>query len=102
MRLDDQVAILDCGTTQDAAGQLTESWTPRPVIWGNVLFQSGAEVMRANVEISVIQVSIRVWSDPSIDTTARVQHINIVYNIKAVLPDSKDRRFMFLVCESVK
>jgi SPP1 family predicted phage head-tail adaptor len=100
--MNDVITPLQRQAGKDAAGQSVEDWTSLPDIWGDVLFQTGAEVMRANAETSIVRASIRVWSDAGVDTTMRVRLLGVDYDVKSALPDSKDRRFTFLVVESVK
>jgi SPP1 family predicted phage head-tail adaptor len=87
---------------RDAAGQSIGGWTPLPDRWGDVLFQTGAEVMRANAAVAIKRCSIRANFDPAVDESWRARYLGVDYNIVSVQPDSKDRRKMFLVCEAVK
>jgi SPP1 family predicted phage head-tail adaptor len=87
---------------QDSAGQPVEGWVDLPEIWGDVLFQTGAEVMRANVEVSIVRCSMRINARTDITGAWRMRYLGVVYGAKSVQPDSKDRRKMFVVCESVK
>lgn len=109
MRHDDQIAILRRVPGKDAAGEPIESWEALREIWANAQFPTGAAIMRAgnngahaDAEVSIIRASFRVWADPTIDTTQRLRHLGVDYAIKATLPDTGDRRFMFLACEAVK
>ena len=109
MRHDDLISILQRVPGKDAAGEMIESWQSLPEIWANAQFPTGAAIMRAgnngahaDAEVSIIRASFRIWGDPTIDTTQRVRHLGSDYTIKATLPDSADRRFMFLACERVK
>lgn len=100
--MNDRVAILRRAAGRDGAGQQTAGWTVVRHLWSNVKFQSGAEVMRANVDVSIVKCSIRIWARRDIDASMGVRYLGVNYDIKAVLPDSNDRDFMFLVCEGVK
>jgi SPP1 family predicted phage head-tail adaptor len=106
MRHDERIAILQSASGRDAAGQPVEGWTPLPEIWANVQFPTGAAVMRAGQDgvhasapISIVRASFRVWADPTIGMIQRVRHLGLDYKINAVMPDSNDRRFMFIVGE---
>lgn len=102
MNMNDRVQILKRTAGRDGAGQPTETWPVLRELWANVKFQSGAEVMRANVDVSIVKCSIRIRARRDIDASMRAQHLGVSYDIQAVLRDSNDRDFMFLVCESVK
>jgi SPP1 family predicted phage head-tail adaptor len=70
--------------------------------WANVKFQSGAEVVRAGAETSVVKASIRIRACADIDVGWRVTYGSWMFDVKAPpLPD-QDPQFAFLVCEAVK
>lgn len=101
--MNDKVTLLKRIADQDAAGQPVESWDPvGPDRWANVKWQSGVEVMRANTDVSIVKCSIRIRVTKDADASMRARHKGVVYDIRAVMPDSSDRGFIFLVCESVK
>jgi len=85
------------------AGKLRtpETWEPFATVWAHVLFPSGAEVVRAGAEVSIVKCSIRVRARADIDTSARVLFKGKAYDVESALPDSRDSRFMFLVCKAV-
>jgi SPP1 family predicted phage head-tail adaptor len=98
-----RVTLLRRDIGKDAAGQSVESWESLPDVWADVLFETGAQVLRANLQANVKRASIRIRSRPDVDSTMRVRYLGEEYEIKGPpLPDSNDRRFMFLVCEGVK
>jgi len=94
--------LLKPSAGRDAAGQPVDGWEPLPARWGDVLFQTGAEVMRANAETVVKRCSIKANFDAAVTEAWRARYLGTDYNIKSVQPDSKDRRKMFLVCEATK
>ena len=100
--MNDRLTIQAPPTEKDAAGQVVGGWTSLPDIWADFRFQTGAEVLRGGLSVATVRVTARVWQRNDIDNTMRAVHKSVAYDIKAVLPDSKDRRFMFLVCESAK
>ena len=102
MTMNDRFTLLKPSVGRDAAGQATEDWVPLPERWGDVLFQTGAEVMRANAAVVVKRCSIRANYDPAVDESWRARHLGVEYNIVSVQRDPKDRLKMFLVCEAVK
>ena len=100
--MNDRVQILQRVPGRDAAGQPIESWPLLRTTWANVKFQSGAGAIRANADLSIVKCSIRIRVRRDVDASMRARHLGVDYDIKALLPDSDDRDFMFLVCESVK
>lgn len=102
MRMNDRVTLLKRTAGRDAAGQPIEDWPEVATVWSNVRFQTGAEVMRANAETSIVKVSIRIRARADIDSTWRARYKSVEYDIKSALPDSDDRAFMFLLCESIR
>jgi len=101
MTMNQRVTLLKREQGRDAAGQPVEGWPEVATIWANVKFQTGAEVMRANAETSIVRVSIRIRARPDVDGAWRVRYLGVEYDVKSVLPDSADRQFAFIVCESV-
>jgi len=99
--MNQRVTLLKRAQGRDAAGQPVEDWPEVATIWANVKFQTGAEVLRANAETSIVRVSIRIRARSDVDGAWRVRYAGIDYDVKSALPDSADRQFMFLVCESV-
>lgn len=86
----------------DSVGQPVTDWVDVATIWGDVRFQSGAEVLRANTDVAVKRASIRIRTRKDIDASLRVRYAGEEYEIKGPpLPD-RDPMFMFLVCECAK
>lgn len=78
------------------------AWNDVAAVWADMRFPSGAEVIRGGLTTNVVQASARVRTRVDVDATMRLVHKGVTYNIQSVLPDSKDRRFMFLVCDAAK
>jgi len=100
--MNDRITLQRRAEGEDTLGQSIDDWTDIATVWAHVRFQSGAEVLRAGAETSVVKCSIRVRARAGIDTGARVQFKAKHYDIKSALPDDRDPRFMFLVCEATK
>lgn len=98
--MNDRVTLQSRGAGKDALGQPIESWPDIATVWADVLFQSGAEVMRAGADTAIVKCSIRIRARAGLDTGVRVLFEAKLYDVKSALPDNRDRRFMFLVCES--
>lgn len=102
MTMNHRFTLLKPAAGRDAAGQPVDGWEALPERWGDVLFQTGAETMRANSGVVIKRCSIRANYDPAIDESWRARYLGVEYNIRSAVPDSNDRRKMFLVCDSVR
>jgi SPP1 family predicted phage head-tail adaptor len=102
MTMNHRVELLKPPAGTDAAGRLLKTWTLLQEVWANVKFQTGAEVIRGSAETSIVKVSIRIRARRDVDASMRARYRGVEYNIRAVLPDSANPDFMFLVCESFK
>ena len=98
--MNDRVTLQTRGEGKDAAGQLVETWPDAAQVWADVRFQTGAEVLRNDLAASIVRISVRIRTLAGIDGSWRLVHKGEAYDVKSALPDSQDRRFMFLVCES--
>ncbi|MBD8627659.1 phage head closure protein [Oxalobacteraceae sp. CFBP 8753] len=85
---------------KDKIGQPIDAPVDVATVWADVLFQSGAEVMRAGADTAIVKCSIRIRARPDVDTGVSVLFKSKVYDVKSAPPDNSDRRFMFLICES--
>jgi SPP1 family predicted phage head-tail adaptor len=100
MNMNDRITLQRRDSGKDASGQPVESWPDIATVWADVLFQSGAEVMRAGADTAIVKCSIRIRTRSDVNTGARVRFKTKHYDVKSALPDSMDSAFMFLVCES--
>lgn len=96
-----RITLMRREVRKDAAGQPVTDWVDVADVWAHVLFQSGAEVLRANSDVAVKRASIRMRARKDIDASWRVRYSGEEYDIKSALPDV-DRSFIFLVAESAK
>lgn len=101
-KMNHRVTLLNRATERDAAGQKADTWAELGSIWADVRFQTGAEVLRANAETSVVRVSIRIRARSDVDNGMRVRYLANEYDIESALPDSSNCQFMFLVCRRVE
>ena len=97
-----RITLLRRDSSVDAAGRLSQIWAEVSTVWADVRFQSGAEVVRANADVSLKRASIRVRARKDVDAGWRVRYAGEEYEVKGPpLPDV-DRQFMFIVCEAAK
>lgn len=99
--LNRKVSIRQRGTTQDASGQPIETWTEIAAPWANIRHPRGAEAVRGEKDVSIVQASIRIRRRTDVTAAMRVYHGSTIYEIKAVLPDEVSREHVDLVCEVV-
>lgn len=100
--LNNRITIRQRQTGSDAAGQPTSSMVDVVSLWADILHPSGIEAARADAPVSTVRASMKVRLRSDITAAMYVLSGSLLYDIKAVLPDLKDRRFMFLVCEASK
>lgn len=101
--MNDRITLQRRQAGQDSIGQPIESWIDLPPVWSHVKFQTGAEAIRANADVSTVKASIRIRARQDVDAGMRVKFKQWVFELKSPpLPDDRDPRFMFLVCEAVK
>lgn len=99
--LNRKVSLRARGSTQDATGQPVETWTEYATPWANIRNRTGAESLRGDMDVSIVQTSIRIRRRTDVTAAHRVYHGSTVYEIKAVLPDEVSREHVDLVCEVV-
>lgn len=97
-----RVVLLKPGESRNAANERVNGFAQVAEVWANAKFQTGAEVLRAGADVSIVKCSIRIRARRDVDASWRAHYQGVDYDIKAVLPDSADRDYMFLVCEGVK
>lgn len=104
MKFNDRVTILKRVDGKDTLGQPTAEWVPLEAQprWGNVRHLRGLEVLRAGAEVSVLKASVCMWYWADVNETMRLVHAGTTYEIKSPPLRNADRRFMDLVCESIK
>lgn len=102
-KLNRKVSVRARGEGQDTIGQPGETWNEIAGggLWANIRQRTGAETLRGDKEISIVQTSIRIRRRTSVNASMRVYHGTTIYEIKAVLDDAEGREYMDLVCEVV-
>jgi len=96
-----KISVRQQATTQDAIGQPVNTWTEVAKLWAEVTHRSGKQVMRADQDVSIVTVNFRVRRRTNITAAMRVWFAGKVYEIKAVIPDERDRESMDLLCEVI-
>lgn len=99
--LNRKVAIQKNDAALDAYGEpLPATWTDVASVWADVKILSGLQTIKAGVDVSVVKASIRIRFREDITADMRVVYGDMIFDIKAVLPDLNNREFLDLVCES--
>lgn len=97
------VTIQERGPAQDAAGEpLPDAWSDwPPKVWADIRFTGGLETIKAGAVTPTAQVSIRMRQRAGLSTSMRVLYEGKFYEVRAVLPDMKNRAFVDLVAEVI-
>ena len=101
VKLNKRVRIEQLTAGQDAIGQPVQVWSLLVVVWANIMLKTGAQTIRADADVSIVQASIRIRKRADVTAAMRVVSGTSIYDIKAVLPDEENRQHVDLVCERV-
>lgn len=96
------VKIQRTGEAQDDIGQPSTGWVDVVSVWANIKNKTGAQVLRADADVSIVQVSIGIQKRSDVTDKMRALYGTKAYEIKAVLPDEESNDGMYLVCEQVQ
>lgn len=102
VKLNKRVRIEQLTAGQDAIGQPAQVWSLLAVVWANIMLKNGAQTIRADADVSIVQASIRIRKRTDVTAAMRVVSGASIYDIKAVLPDEENRQHVDLVCEQVQ
>lgn len=98
----DRITIRERVTGADSIGQPTAEWIDLGVFWADVRHLRGLETLRAGADVSVLRASVRMWHRAEVTAAMQVVHGDTTYEIKSPPLRNSDKRFMDLVCESIK
>ena len=99
--LTSRISILQRSTSVDSIGQPVETWSTLATVWADVRHTGGLEAIKADRDTSIVRASMRVRWRTDVNAGMRVTHAGSAYEIRAVLPDSRRREYVDLVCERV-
>ena len=91
-------------TTEDElGGRPTNNWVPFLTVWGDITEATGKEVMQslALKALQTTQVRIRYRSGIKPDMRLTYKSGTKVLNIRAVLNEQMENRFLLLICENL-
>ncbi|MFV0283721.1 MAG: phage head closure protein [Castellaniella sp.] len=66
-------------------------WTTIHTVWASIRLLSGMTAVKSNIEVSVINASVRIRYLPGITAAMRIVYDNKYYDIQAVLNDEAGR-----------
>ncbi len=96
-----KISIQARGTARDAAGQPVDAWTEIGAPWADVRVLGGLETIKAGAVTAQSKASIRIRYRTGIDTSMRVVHGAVVYQVQAIQPDMARKQYLDLVCEAI-
>lgn len=87
----------------DAWGQVDPSgaWQLHRKAWADVRTVNGASAIKADAPVSAVKASIRLRYCTDVQAGMRVRCGAVLYEVEAVLPDTKGRQHVDLVCTVV-
>jgi SPP1 family predicted phage head-tail adaptor len=103
-KLNRRITIQQRTDSQDTAGQPLLVWTDVCTVWAHVKFQSGMgfvsqEMFVGGNEVSRPVASIRIrWRDGIEPGMRVVDTAGRLFDIRVVLPDAQDHRYLDLGC----
>lgn len=88
---------------EDELGQPVDSWATisQGECWAQIVYLSGIESIKADANVGIARVSIRVFYRSDINPGMRVIHEGKTFEIKSVLPDEVWKKHVDLGCEVI-
>lgn len=101
-RLRHRVAIQRPQQVQDpVTGALTPIWVPVADVWAEIVPLSAREFVAAQAMNSEVSTRITIRRRADVDSTCRILHGGVVYNIAGVLADPvSGREYLTLPCST--
>lgn len=99
-RLNRRVVIQQRLSTENELGEKVSGWSTVTTVWANIMQKSGMETIRNDMQMSVVDSSIRIRYRTDIHAGMRVLDGNTVYDIQAVILDRQNKQFTDLVCQT--
>lgn len=89
-----RVTLQSQSEAQDAAGQPVLTWADIATVWASIDAISGREYFASQANQAELQVRIRIRLRDGIKANMRVVHGADIYDIRAVLPQSREMHLM--------
>jgi SPP1 family predicted phage head-tail adaptor len=95
---DKKVQIQRQGSTQDAAGQLSDMWTTQATVWASIKPVSGREYFNASGERAEVTHTIGILYGPTVAPRDRIVYGSRMFDIKSVINVDERNRELLLMC----
>lgn len=99
LQLNKKITIQQRSGGEDAAGQPVDVWTDVATVWASVDAISGREYFASQANQAEVQTRIRIRLRNGILPAMRVVYGSTIYDINAVLPQSRE---LHLMCSSAQ
>lgn len=99
-RLNRRVVIQQRLATENELGEKVSGWSTVATVWANIMQKSGMESVRSDMQMSVVDASIRIRYRTDVNAGMRVLDGSTVYDIQAVILDRQNKQFVDLVCQT--
>lgn len=98
-RLNRRIVIQQRLATENELGERVSGWQTVATVWANVIHKSGLETVRSDVEMSLVNASIRIRYRTDINSGMRVKLGSDIYDIQSVVLDQVGRQYTDLICQ---
>jgi SPP1 family predicted phage head-tail adaptor len=95
-KLNRRVTIKSLGTTQDALGEIVQTWSDLATVWASITDLTGKEFIAAGSTQNSVTTKIGIRYLSTVKSTMRVYYGTDIYNIEAVL--GQDKKSLVLMC----
>lgn len=92
------VTIERRGTSQDAAGQVQETWTTTTSVWASINPVIGKEYFNASGERSEVTHKISFYYGPTVAPRDRIVYGSRTFDIKSVINVGEKNKDLLLMC----
>lgn len=86
---------------QDPTGQPIDTWATFASTFGDIRYLSGTESLKADAQASINRASVRIRYMTGLSSGMRLIASDSTFEVRAVMPDVKGKRYVDLVCEVV-
>lgn len=97
-RLNRRVVIQQRLAAENELGEKVSGWQNVATVWANIMQKSGMETIRSEMEMSVVNTSIRIRYRTDINAGMRVADGSTIYEIRSVVLDRQSKQYVDLIC----
>jgi len=99
-RLNRRVVIQQRLAAENELGEKVSGWSIVATVWAHIMQKSGMETIRSEMQMSVVDASIRIRYRSDITAGMRLMDGSTVYDIQAVILDRQNKQYVDLVCQT--